>query len=436
MAASLTSRALARFRCLGDTCPDTCCRVWRIDIDRDSHARLSYAMSGSAEERADFAAGVELQAENADPSRYAVMRLEGARSTCTFLTPDQLCGLHMRYGEAALPDLCASYPRVAARGTTSAELSGHLSCPELARLSLLAEDSMDLGPAPPELAMAAHQRLRLPAADDSDYEAKQDVVHAAVRTILARREQPLAVRLSVLALLGRATKSFFYRGLPEVEVERLQRTLDDVSSATFAARVAAELARTTPFELGVADLVGQLVVAGLTRTRQVGFLELLQQSLASYGDAGRIIEGTSEEPAHLPTGALWAAYSARRAGWTTAAPGTATRWPWIDLAFENHAHHHWLTRRYTATHDLYEQAKVLLLRHALLRFLVLGHPTLAAMAQADEASCRAAFEQVMVDVSYKLSRAVDHHDAFVTRFAAVAMADLDSWELVLALARA
>src|SRR6185369_16666003 len=135
-------RFLGRFRCLASACEETCCVGWSVPVDEAHYAAIREAMSGSEEERAEFAA---VFIPEPDPKyRTAALAVIRPDRSCSLLDADRLCSLQRRYGESVLPDICASYPRVASRVGQRIEVSGSLSCPEMARLCLLADDATEL----------------------------------------------------------------------------------------------------------------------------------------------------------------------------------------------------------------------------------------------------------------------------------------------------
>jgi lysine-N-methylase len=62
---------------------------------------------------------------------------------CPMLDPDGACGVQRQHGEALLSTTCSVFPRTSLAVEGRLEVTGSLACPELARLSLLAEDGLD-----------------------------------------------------------------------------------------------------------------------------------------------------------------------------------------------------------------------------------------------------------------------------------------------------
>jgi len=71
--------------------------------------------------------------------RHARVNLDGA-ARCPFLTSDSLCIIHRDFGESYLSETCRNYPRISRRIDGLLEKALALSCPEAARLVLLAPE--------------------------------------------------------------------------------------------------------------------------------------------------------------------------------------------------------------------------------------------------------------------------------------------------------
>ena len=132
-------RFLNRFKCLAGACPETCCAGWSVPVDETRYAAIGRAMSTSDAEREEYARVFTPQTDKNYRSAALIVLRDG--HTCSLLDEERLCSLQKRYGEALLPDICAAYPRVASRAFTTIEVAASLSCPEMARLCLLAEDA-------------------------------------------------------------------------------------------------------------------------------------------------------------------------------------------------------------------------------------------------------------------------------------------------------
>lgn len=157
-----TANYAGRFRCIGPDCEDTCCQGWKIPVDEAALGRYR-ELPGSALKLQILASilpappsapgfGAEHAATcTADANGAGTLPLlrMGEDGRCVLLTPERLCSVHVRLGEAFLPSVCASYPRVERNLIGTPETALALSCPEAARLVLLGPSLLGSGPSGP-----------------------------------------------------------------------------------------------------------------------------------------------------------------------------------------------------------------------------------------------------------------------------------------------
>jgi lysine-N-methylase len=134
--------------------------------------------------------------------------------TCGFLDPRRMCSLQRSHGEGVLPDVCATFPRVVTTRDGHWEVSGSLACPEVVRLSLLAEDAMrpESLPFPSPLIARPEAARRLLRDPEDAYAFHAEPVREALLRMLDREEHPLASRLALLGQLAYAVDDFYFRG--------------------------------------------------------------------------------------------------------------------------------------------------------------------------------------------------------------------------------
>lgn len=123
-----TYQFIKEFSCLGDQCPDTCCKGWQMQLDEPHY----HTYQTSYPELLSYVTPTE------DPSAH-VMKCDANTSHCTALS-NGLCRIHRDYGSTLLGDACHFYPRVIRKFGTNLHLTGALSCPETVRLILSLTD--------------------------------------------------------------------------------------------------------------------------------------------------------------------------------------------------------------------------------------------------------------------------------------------------------
>ncbi len=172
----------ARFRCLAAACPDSCCQGWDVEVDAASAARyrdLSGPL-GDALRRAMY------------PESGSVW-LRPVQGRCPMWRADGLCELQCRHGEAALCEVCRTYPRLRHDYGSFVELDLSMSCPEAARLILTAP------PQPPTV-------QEVPGGEAGDYDMQDMALllrtRETARALLTRPDTTPGEALALLLLYG------------------------------------------------------------------------------------------------------------------------------------------------------------------------------------------------------------------------------------------
>ena len=119
------------FRCVGAVCEDTCCRGWRVPVDKETYEK--YQACSHPGLGAKLHQLVNINPSHVSDESYAEIRLD--TNACPFLA-EGLCDIQSTLGEEYLSKNCASYPRVMYTVDGVLERSLDLSCPEAARLAL------------------------------------------------------------------------------------------------------------------------------------------------------------------------------------------------------------------------------------------------------------------------------------------------------------
>jgi lysine-N-methylase len=418
----ITTEGLRRFHCIGGACEYTCCSGWKITVDQPHYEALKEKMSKKKAWREEFKTAL---VRSTDVKLFSTTALK-PNGDCTFLAPDRLCSLQTRFGEEALPNTCHQYPRMLGDYAGAHELWGALSCPEVARECLLAEDGMAIVPAP-EAAFARQNWQRALKAQTTDYQRQREAVRGIGLELLSLRAYPISTRLFLLAYLGKRTEAFFHSNAAVVNSEQLRAELDRMRDPKVIASLHAGFEK-----LEVPRRVAATVVVSLLRARLNRDLgPIIARVLHSF-----VAEGVVHDDGHGVLTAepepLWERWSARRRAWETEFRARS------DLYFENHAKSFWLQEWHTSYPNLLALAFDLLVRSAVARFLLFGHPDLVAAAElADRSERERVLDATIVEVITHLTRAIEHDSKFVSEMhAAFAEGKMQDFAHAAILARA
>lgn len=417
----LALRYMLDFRCIGSNCEDSCCQSgWEIYIDPAHLVKLRRALpltpSDDPNALPTFDHVARMVPKKDRSERVAAQLLLDEKGRCPLLGPQLLCRLHQAKGEDTLPDTCAMYPRHLNQVGQRLELSGALSCPEVARRALLPSDATDLVPAPGALQGRGQRQFSAPPGpqalrgDDPQAPYRHlDVVRGTMVRLLSLSGFSLPSRLFFTCFL--AHKSSALQSAPEAPID--PNAFLQQAELLSDPEVLAELDRRLHEGLVMAPLPLPLLLSVLHRQRQVpgggAFARLVVEMAQSYRDP-RSFPSTPDEPREVASpdeaARLDHAYRLRRQ------PIDALFRARIDHYLFNYARHFWMKDWYTHSPSLFLHTQSFLLRVALLRFVILGHPHALAAAQKGADAGQADLDALAVRAFYSLSRSIEHSAGF------------------------
>ena len=144
---ALMPRYVERFRCIGPSCEDTCCFGWPVHIDKKTYKAYRKESTPELKRLGEYVK--RLPGANSD-KMYGVIVPVGEAQQCAAFQGG-MCSIHASVGESYLSNVCHSYPRINRKVNGQYEQGISLSCPEAARLALLAEDAFDFVEVPIQL---------------------------------------------------------------------------------------------------------------------------------------------------------------------------------------------------------------------------------------------------------------------------------------------
>ncbi|WP_434382503.1 flagellin lysine-N-methylase [Melittangium boletus] len=383
-------RYMSRFRCIAERCEDSCCAGLTVPVSPPQARRIRDALGDTA------------PISEEDPSLGAVLRMR-PDGGCSLLDAERLCSLQRHHGEALLPDICATFPRVVTRWGERWELAGTLACPEVARLCLLAEDAFHLEAAVPPASLLPRPDVARTIEPDEAWTAHAETVRDALLRWLDRRTHPLASRIALLGHFAHAVEDVYFQGT-RTPREALQADLDAAlqhfDRADTQQAVHQDFA---PLALPGAPSVGlfaSILRARMAALRGPRFRALAHGVLTSLGlDA--------DDPERLE--AAWRLHDAR---WRHLTGAHGAR---LDQVFRHYALHAVWRTPFTDAPTLLGYVFRLALRLGLLRFMLMGHPRVEALHLAPatpEAS--ASLDLAVVETFQLVARHVETSPEFLT----------------------
>ena len=190
-----------------------CCGGWQIPLSEESRQRLI---------------SMEPTWENSFRAVQNGWRLKQskAKGGCIFLNDKGLCGMQASIGHEHLPRTCASYPRAmySWKDENRVEVSGFLSCPEIAR-QILAGEGLELVESDykHEMNDAGHFGSSTPY--------HKNLWNVRARMVALLEKNDLVSFLRAVAQAVALSPAFFHHGSRDDQVHRLEKRLQDEMDA-------------------------------------------------------------------------------------------------------------------------------------------------------------------------------------------------------------
>ena len=215
------------FRCTGSSCPVTCCcSDWNIYIDRETWKRYR-RLTEPAELVRQFSEKI-VSCEPESDFKNALIDFEGY---CPFLARGW-CRIHQELGEAAMCEVCKTFPRLYRLAGNRLEYSGDPACPEIVRVILSSKKPLDCTVR--DIFVFSNIRLQVETADVKPEQlAGMDLAREYLYECLGDPSRPFRQRLALVAMFLRLTgKSLDFTDPAEVEafIGQFRKYLDTVST--------------------------------------------------------------------------------------------------------------------------------------------------------------------------------------------------------------
>lgn len=389
----LVARYMTRFRCLAGDCEATCCGGWGIAVEPSEHRRLKVLANGDAALEQLIENGIELTPDGPD---YARLRFSPG-GECGMLDPAGLCRIHATFGHDALFGVCATFPRYANEIDGELELFGTLSCPEVARLVLLAEDGFETAPSTSAGAVTeVPRKLRNRFDTRLPYFRPFKLVRAAVLKLLAEPGYALSEKLFVLLWMSDKLRPVLFSGCAQVPDGELRSIFGALGEAQVLGSLASSfrsLELDGPLPLLVLHAALQPQRDARLGPQAAQFDAILSEMWGSLG----LAQGPSSTESEAQLLQVWRRYAELRGGLPAS---TRAR---LEVCLERYTTNHLLTTPYMLSDSLFEYTYDLVVRLAGLRLLL--NTRLASFAGSPEE-----LDRIIVEITFSFARAVEHGD--------------------------
>lgn len=217
---------VATFECLGADCADTCCKGWGMQLDVETKEKYEKIP--------------ELQDAFDTGEAEWIMKRDPKTDYCTKFD-NGLCSIHAKYGDDMLGDACNFFPRITRKVGSEMLMTASLSCPEVARLALLQENSTNNVEGTTNRVPASLIDYASSEISDTDMLAvHQGFVNACTDDTAASSERCVSRILSVLVsmeMLGKnswAAAVPFYLNNADSRLQASEQSLNDPFNLLYA----------------------------------------------------------------------------------------------------------------------------------------------------------------------------------------------------------
>lgn len=415
----LTLPYVAEFECLGGDCEDSCCKNWDIKFDKAHYHLLKARMQDDKEEEKLFHRVMVVNDEGNDKN-YAHIRMED-NGLCPLLDADGLCHIHRNYGQEPLCDTCAFYPRVISNCYQTMEMTGALSCPEMARMCLLGDYEN-------EFIEFDHNKLphsggfpimrEINESNQDDYASQFTNVRNTMLSIAKCEDYSIKSRLYFLAYLANKISSMYHQNCMLEDSELLDDELSSVVTESVLNSLQDYLSQYAVDEPIALVIVQSIIQLKVNQSPEEKFSQVAREVLDSYKDESsskknNAKKNNSSVDDTLLADELSAVFYRRQA----------------HIKKHFHVKLECILSRYLIN-CLYREwfitmpnpftyVHMLTIRIAILRFLLFSHPRILEMAEKlDENSgskeeITKSLEELVITIFYNFARAVDHNLPFL-----------------------
>ena len=392
------TRYMTRFSCIGPRCEDNCCHSWGVPVDRKHYDLLREKMA-SPEEQDEFLRTVRVHNPDDKGQGYSMMVLQND-GRCSMLDDGGMCKVHARYGEEVLSNTCATYPRVASRLGDRFELVGSGSCPEVARLILLGDDAMEMVPVEAPVYGRGMIARELDKNPTDNYRRSFYSVRSLLTALLRVTQFSIGARLFFVAFFADKTRAWLRNDAETFDGKTLFELMQMMRQVEVLQDLDEQYARIVipvPFALSV---IRELLLLP-AKTVPVPLQELIGEVTPLFAERGLALDGSIED--------LWHAFEELR---PTMSTRIASR---VDRYVERYAQQYLLREWFVTEPSLMQYVMGLLARVAVVRFLLLCHPTLRRLALREDDEAIAELDALAVRVVYALSRMLEHDEPLADR---------------------
>ena len=410
------TKYMQNFHCIGPDCEDTCCKFWKIYVDKTNYKKVKKTFDNTAKNRDFFKNAMKRnRSQNKSDEAYALIKLREEDAHCPFFNEEKLCLIHSQFGEEYLCKTCRTYPRRLNVAVDRMELSGALSCPEIARLCLLHDDSTSLR-TPEKLPVDPDTIAKnfISINKENPYVFYLNEMRSIFDQLLSLKTYPLDSRLFFISFLTNKLSPFF-NSKGNFSEEQLAQVIGNVTEEDIIQQLHDRFQ-----DLDASPNLPIKMINSMFQARHDTFfahnlIKLLAFTYMSEEQASKLKDDNGTGNIVIDVENIYDQYKRRH---TRLAELFGKR---FDLIKTNLCKNEIASFLYTENDTITWSVQALLLKLSIVTILVASHSDLnkyidGGITDNDQSEADEIFDRVVVDVVYQFSRALEHDKALWQKF--------------------
>ena len=405
-----TLKYMKNFKCIGSECEDHCCSGWQIKLDKNDYEHIQKHYSHTEKDREQFRKGVLRKSEGTAPNSFATFSLK-EDGNC-FFEKSGLCTMHQQFGENALARVCATYPRRFTQTEEEFELTGSLSCPEIARLALLSDDAMEWesfgnGQLPERINLISESRSHTPF-----YGSYSKPIREIIVWLMKAIGFSVEEKIYFTLYFSQKVSPFYHRDISKDPGPRFEKIINRMNDLSFITKILQSYKSSTPSNVTTFRFISLILNARREHKFLSRYNNLCSNILNSYSGIGVPFpnknSSVSENLAFLE--AIWPVYQKRK---VKALQYFSSR---ISRYFTNFCLNYWFQEKYTNSADLFCHTRQLILYFAVVKFLFFSSPDLLKITEShsmNQYEKLTALDKIIVDVVQIFMKSFSHNSAMI-----------------------
>ena len=402
---------MSEFQCLGDKCEDSCCRFWDISFDKKHYDILKANIIDAGEDPTLLDQTLYV-ADEENEKNYAEVIFDD-NGACPFLDSCGLCEIHDKHGVDTLSNVCTFFPRFFVQFEDRVEVSGSLSCPELARKTLLSDTPFEVEEIEVNTLPRDHDfpltNVLSNEADDA-YMSNFFLVRETLLSIMSDESVMFETKLFALSGLANGISNYYNKGCGSAQTKSLESDLKSYSSTLKLTHTQLILDQYIPEDPMAIIVIQAVLRLRVQRFPDEDFSKMINESFYYYENKMKDIPPLPD--GNFPPEALMNLYQIEAKRLNTEFPEL------MDKVFTRYVQNSLFRETFTGMPNLFTYVHMLTIRVAMLKFLIVSHPEIIELLNKierneDKKTQQTLLEKKMIEIIYLFSRSIDHNMSFL-----------------------